>query len=214
MWLEEADRHIEVTGVRDLSLVPERGLRLTCQADVRWPVLGIELPIRLETLTALLTPAVTGPGDTLSFSLHIEDLDLATVPAVLDRTIADKLNVELAKHDVDLAWKFARTLSHRFEFPSSLEPVDGLDLRVRWGKVRVTGEAMVMAVSFQPSVMRHDRLGPRFEPPALVHVPASHALVKPRSPRSAHLTVSPVVAWGALAMGLFFAAFAVHRGWT
>jgi hypothetical protein len=212
---KEADRHIEVTGVRDISLVPDRGLRLTCQADVRWPFLGIELPVRLETLTALLTPAVTEPGDRLSFSMQIEDLDLATVPAVLDRTIADKLNVELAEHDVDLAWNFARTLSHRFELPSSLEPVDGLDLRVRWGRVRVTEEAMVMAVSFQPSVLRHDVLGIRFEPSALVHVPPDRALLEPRSPRARRFGVKPAgLVWGALAVGLFFAAVAVRRGLT
>ena len=156
--LGQGDHDIELADARDVSLVVDQGVRITCSAEVRWPLLGLELPIRLESVTAMLKPIVahTEAGDTLLFTLGIEDLDVSLLPCVVDRSIAHKLNIDLARRSVELSWNFAATLSHAFELPSSLESVERLVLRVRWGKVRVTEEAMVMAVSFQPTVVRHD----------------------------------------------------------
>jgi hypothetical protein len=45
-------------------------------------------------------------------------------------------------------------LSHRFHLPPLLESLDSLSLNVAWGKVRVTDEAMVLAISFHAAVSR------------------------------------------------------------
>jgi hypothetical protein len=203
--LSDEDHHIELADARKVSLVSDQGLRITCRAEVRWPLLGLEVPIRLESVTALLKPLVahTEAGDSLLFTLEIENIDLALLPSVVDRGIAEKLNVELARRSVELSWNFATTLSHVFELPPSLESVDRLDLRVRWGKVRVTEEAMVMAVSFQPTVVRHDGRAP--ERTALTRIAARATPEKYRDRSNRPLAMPAVLAWGALAVGLFFA---------
>jgi hypothetical protein len=211
--LGQNDHHIELADAREVSLVAEQGVRVTCRAEVRWPLVGLELPIRLESVTALLKPLVapTEAGDTLLFTLEIENLDLALLPPVVDRGIADKLNVELARRSVELSWNFAATLSHVFELPPSIESVDRLDLRVRWGKVRVTQEAMVMAVSFHPTVVRHERRRP--ESSALARV-VSRPLDGKRLERGRRRPAASVLAWGAVAVGLFFALRAIRHAWS
>jgi hypothetical protein len=139
------------------------------------------------------------------------------VPAVIDRGITAKLNQELTQRHAELSWNFGSTLSHVFELPHSLKPLDGLDLQVRWGKIRVTEEAMVMAVSFRPKVLRHgEPLSPR-RPARLARVGnggngGNGAIVSIR--RQAPLPLPVVVAAGTgLALGVFFGARAAKRAW-
>jgi hypothetical protein len=153
----DGEHHIQLSDARDVSLVAATGLRVTCRAGAHWPVLGIDIPVRIETLTAIMKPVVirTEQGDTLAFTLEIEQADVTGVPSLVERSVIGTLNHELAQRQVELSWNFASTLSHMFQLPSSLQQVDQLDLQVRWGKVRVTEEAMVLAVSFRPTVIRH-----------------------------------------------------------
>jgi hypothetical protein len=91
----------------------------------------------------------------LLLGVQIEHADVAWVPAVLDEKIVEAINAALKKKSSDLSWHFARTLSHLFELPSVLEPLYGLDLKVAWGKVRTTSEAMVLVVSFRAHTLRN-----------------------------------------------------------
>jgi hypothetical protein len=151
-----ADHYIELETAADLVLVADQGLRMTTQAKIHWPVLGITVPIKIDPLSVIIRPTVTQTpeGDALSFTLEIEQADFAGIPAFGDQPITDKINRELSKRHVELAWAFAAMLSHRFNLPPLLEPLDSLALNVAWGKVRVTDEAMVLAISFHAAVSR------------------------------------------------------------
>jgi hypothetical protein len=151
-----ADHYIELETATDLVLVADQGLRMTTQARIHWPVLGITVPIKIDPLSVIIRPTVTNTpkGDALSFTLEIEQADFAKIPAFGDQAITDKINRELSKRHVELAWAFAAMLSHRFDLPPLLEPLDSLALNVAWGKVRVTEEAMVLAISFHAEVSR------------------------------------------------------------
>jgi hypothetical protein len=176
-----ADQYIELATATDLALVADQGLRMTTQARIHWPVLGITVPIKIDPLSVMIKPFVTNTpeGDALSFTLEIEHADFAGVPFG-DQAITDKINRELSERHVELAWAFAAMLSHRFNVPPLLEPLDSLALSVAWGKVRVTDEAMVLAISFHAEVSRRGDqvvIGERAKRSALAP-PRSRALAK------------------------------------
>ncbi len=150
------DQYIELASATNLALVADEGLRMTTQARIHWPVLGIAVPITIDPLSVIIRPRVTKTpeGDALSFAMEIERADFSGLLALGDHAITHKINSELAKEDVGLAWAFAAMLSHRFDLPPMLAPFDAVALNVAWGKVRVTDEAMVMAISFHAQVSR------------------------------------------------------------
>lgn len=154
--------YLSLSAPAEVSLIPDRGLRITCDAEVHWPVLGLGVPLHVQGLTVVLEPSVaefpssTGldHDDTLVLDLQIEHADVAWVPAVLDEKIVEAINSALRKKSGELSWYFARTLSHLFELPAVLQPLYGLDLKVAWGKARTTSEAMVLVVSFRAHALR------------------------------------------------------------
>ena len=157
--------YLSLSAPAEVSLVPDRGLRITCDAEVHWPVLGLGVPVHVQGLTVMLEPSVAEspslPGldhedhdDALVLDLQLERADVAWVPAVLDEKIVEAINSALRKKSGELSWHFARTLSHLFELPSVLQPLYGLDLKVAWGKARTTSEAMVLVVSFRAHTLR------------------------------------------------------------
>jgi hypothetical protein len=145
---EEGKLHIEETS--GVSLVPGRGLRAVCRAKLHWPVLGIDVPVTLRSLIVLVSPVVEQheAGQALVFKLQIEHVDAAMVPTLIDDRVTAKVNEQLAKKHVELAWGFAKMLSHVFSLPGALEPPTSLALGVKDGAVRVTETSLSFAVSF------------------------------------------------------------------
>jgi hypothetical protein len=192
--------YLELFEPREVSLVEGRGLRMTCGARIRWPILGIDVPVTVESVTLLLCPSVPEPPDQdeLIFKLTVEGIDFAWVPAGIDDRIAEKINHELAKKHALLSWRFGDTLSHVFKLPRFLPPLDAVALDVAWGQVRVTSEAMVIAVSFHSRVLRAGA-----EPSELTgsqHTPAPAAPERPLAlrPRWSGMTQLLAVASGAV----------------
>jgi hypothetical protein len=179
-------QYLELFEPRQVALVEGQGLRMTCGARIRWPILGIDLPVTVESVTLLLSPTIPGPPgrDELLFKLTVEDVNFAWAPAAVDHRIADKINHELAKKHALLSWRFGEALSHAFPLPPFLEPLDALALNVAWGQVRVTSEAVVIAVSF------HSRVGRTNDEPPALDV-AQDELSRPPSPTSAATVVRP-----------------------
>jgi hypothetical protein len=209
------EHYLRLLNPEQVTLVPERGLRLTCEAELHWPVLGIDAPVRAKSLTVLLNVGLSPSpdGEVLAFTPEVESMDVAWVPNLFDGQIADKLNHELAKRHVALSWDFFKTLSHVFALPAALHPATALDLRVGWGKVRVTEEAMVLAVSFNT----HVRKGPTGDPLAEPHVASTLETPARAHPLARAVSVPlPVAIAGAAALlGVaFYAAFGGQpRGW-
>jgi hypothetical protein len=191
--LDDEGNHVTLHEPKSVELIPDRGLRVQCAAHLLWKVLGIQVPITLHTVTALLRPAIekTEKGESLVFGLVIEHADFAGIPSVIDDHLTDKINVALEAEHLDLAWNFSETLSGAFALPESLRPLDKLSLDVAWGKLRITEEAFVMAVSFHSEMTRHDdTVAPaaaRAEPAA----PAVEAAPESAPARLAKLAVKP-----------------------
>ena len=147
---------LSLTDPSDVSLVAGEGLRVVCKAKVRWPVLGIDVPVTLHSLTILMRPEPVRRehGDAVVFKLEIEHADLAGVPSMIDDRITEYVNKELDAKHVELTWDVASTLAASFELPDTLVPLDALKLAVAGVRVKVTTEALGVAVLFDYSVTR------------------------------------------------------------
>jgi hypothetical protein len=139
---------------RDVELHPGVGLRVSVTVELHWPILGIPIPVSARSVTLEVKPEVvrTDTADLLVFRFRFLDIDLAIFPSFADHSLVNLLNEELAAKHVELSWNFTRTLSHDFELPAALTSARALGLRATWGAVRVTTEALVLAVSFHAAV--------------------------------------------------------------
>src|SRR6187399_1927040 len=148
--------YIKFMNPGNVSLVADRGLRLTCEAEICWPVLGVEVPVHVESLTLMLGLTLESAlgEEALLFKPALEDIDLAWVPNHFEGKITERLNQQLSQKHIEFSWRFFQTLSHVFELPTLLRPVNALELSVAWGKVRLTEEALVLAVSYHTRIRR------------------------------------------------------------
>jgi len=148
---DSEDESVHVTEVAGVSLVGGEGLRVTCRAWVEWPSLGINGRISIDPLTLMLIPSISrrSTGDALIFTPEVEHADVVRLPGT-DEEVTERMNRALSERHVGLSWRFAQILNEAFKRPSLLPPFDSLSTRVSGGRVWVTEDALVIAVSFQP----------------------------------------------------------------
>lgn len=58
MTIHLGDGTLSLSDPKDISLLPDVGLRATCRGHVHWPLLGIEVPVALNLLTVILRPEI------------------------------------------------------------------------------------------------------------------------------------------------------------
>jgi hypothetical protein len=145
---------------REVSLVPDVGVRVACDASMVWPALGYVEPVAFS-LGALLRLEIETwrSGDALVFDVAIEDAHIPGAPQIRFERIVESLNCELAEQRVERSWSLSRLLRHTLRLSDFLEPALALDLEVSWGSVRVTADAMVLAISFRSAVTRQGESG-------------------------------------------------------
>jgi hypothetical protein len=150
------DAWLALYDLSEVTLVPNTGLRVTCKAKLRWEIVSIGVPVTLHTLTVLLRPSIAkrDSGDVLAFGVEIEHADLANVPDFLDAKITDRVNRELAKKRDEMAWDFSASLAHIVALPPIVDPIEAIDVKVAWGKLRIDADALVLAVSFHVHLLR------------------------------------------------------------
>jgi hypothetical protein len=139
---------------RNVSLVPEEGIALTCDATLRWPFLGFDVPVSMHGLLVQIVPTIEQRVEaaTLVFRLQIDHAGVAMLPARFDHAVAARINRELREKHVELAWNFVETLSHAFALPEGLASAAAFSVRATAGRVKVTETALGLAVDFEASV--------------------------------------------------------------
>jgi hypothetical protein len=154
----ETEHALSLSDFAEVKLVPDVGLRVVCKARVRWPVLGINVPVLLNSLTLLLLPTIRkeAQGESLVFRLTIEHADFVGLPIAIDERITAAVNSKLAEAEQELSWGFSKSLAYRGPLPALLEPLESFAIGPAWGKVRVTDEAVVYAASFHFALARRD----------------------------------------------------------
>ena len=138
---KKEDRYLSLSDPTAIELLPGKGLRLACRAQIRWPIMGLTVPITARELIVVLRPAITTPGGqpALSFGIQIERADLSAVPARLDTALTEALNRALAQR-AKLQWEFGKMLTRSVPLPLMLTTTDSIDLLCDHGVVAVTEE--------------------------------------------------------------------------
>jgi hypothetical protein len=152
----KGERFIAIDEVSDITLVADAGVRVACKAHLRWPVLGLHVPVRVSVLDVLLRPSIEmrDGHQSLIFALTIEHAEIAWSPTRVSESITERVNRELAEQHVELSWNFARTLSHVFRLPEMMRSAATFGLEVTEGQISVTERALRMAVLFHATVGR------------------------------------------------------------
>jgi hypothetical protein len=150
----KSERFIAIDEVGDVTLVADTGVRVACKAHLRWPVLGVHVPVRVKALDVLLRPRIEMRDShrAFVFSLTIERADISGSLTIVDETLTDRVNRELAEHHVELSWDFAKTLSHVFRLPEAMRTAGTFALEVSGGQVKVTDASLRMIVTFRAAV--------------------------------------------------------------
>ncbi|MGH7293828.1 MAG: hypothetical protein ACRELB_02790 [Polyangiaceae bacterium] len=153
-FLLGADGRLSLSEPSEVSLVEAVGLRAVCKAHVHWSVLGISVPVTLHSLAVLLRPEIhpRDGGPALVFRVEIEHADLAGVPDVIDDRVTQLLNHELETKHVELSWAYRTTLSHVFDLPEMLRPLERLAVTAGAARVSVTRDAAALAIEMTARV--------------------------------------------------------------
>jgi hypothetical protein len=152
------EHSLSLSELSEVKLVPDVGLRVVCKARVHWPILGINVPVALNSLVLLFLPTIRKDpeGESLVFRLSIEHANFAGLPTVIDDRITAAVNSKLAEAEQELSWGFSKALAYRGPLPALLDPLESFGIGPAWGKVRVTDEAVVYAASFHFALARRD----------------------------------------------------------
>jgi hypothetical protein len=149
------DGELHVQDPTDIAVVPGLGLRLVCKARLRWTVLGIAVPLTLNSLVVLVRPAIAERAgvDVLVFRLEVEHADFAGLPTGVDNRVTDLVNRELEAKHAELSWNYAALLNHVFDLPGTLQPPERLKLSVRGARVKVAGDTLALAIDVHAEVL-------------------------------------------------------------
>jgi hypothetical protein len=194
----EGGGSLELFGLSEVTLVPERGLQVTCKAKVLWPALGIPLRVALRSLTLMLQPVVTRfeTGEVLELELSIERADFAGIPDFADAAIRRKIDAALRAKKHAMAFDFTHVLRHRLVLPKNVEPISTVSIEAAWAKLRITEEALVVVVSVHTTLAR-GALAP-WPTTALARRPVQQALARATPYAGALLTVGAAFLFGAM----------------
>ncbi len=174
---EEGSRWIELDEPSLVQAVPGRGLRIHASGRLRMDVWRVPLRLGIRRIRMLLEPVVVEREGKprLAFAIELEEGDLVGVPRFVERPLVRRINALLQPRNTKLVWSFADTLTHRFDIPRRLEPVDALSLAATGGQVDVDDQAVHFSVELTPALHRAELSEPE-EPDA----PATTETLDPR----------------------------------
>jgi hypothetical protein len=141
-----------VTSPAEVTMIPGEGVGVVCDATFHWPLLGVDLPVRMRSLSIRIRPAVhpdsSGQSHILTFTLQIEHARVSLLPAMFDERVTARLNEELRTRNVELAWNFGKSLSHVFQLPATVLSAAALALDVSIGAIDITESEIALAIDF------------------------------------------------------------------
>ena len=146
--------HLFFDAPAEVSLVAERGLRIRCRSQLRWPVLGIDVAINVNSMTLLVVPTIESRGGerAIVFAPEVEQLDLALLPDIGDAELRSYINRELQAKRVELPWNYQQTLDHQFPLPDWFRSNATFDIRSDGAAVKVTNDSIGLAIGLTASV--------------------------------------------------------------
>jgi hypothetical protein len=152
---DKEDRFLQLTDPTTIELAEGAGLRIACRAQIRWPVLGLTVPVTARNLTVLFRPAVElqEGHPALVFRLEIEHAELSGIPARLNGTLTEGVNRALSER-VKFSWPFGRTLTRSIPMPPVLATTEAIELAVQAGSVHVSEEQLTFELALRADATR------------------------------------------------------------
>jgi hypothetical protein len=146
--------HLYFDAPVDVTLVPDRGLRIQCHAKVMYPVLGIDVAVTIHSMSILVVPGIeVRDGDrVIVLTPEVEVIDLALLPNVGDSEVRAFLNRELFQKRVELPWNYRETLDHSFALPEWFRSASEFAIRTNGASIKVTSETLGLAIGFKASI--------------------------------------------------------------
>lgn len=178
---EEGTRWLELDEPSLIQPVPGRGLRVHSSGRFRFDLWRLPLRLGIRRIGVLLEPVVVSRDGAprLAFAIELEEGDLIGVPKLVERPIVRRINTVLQPRNTKLLWSFADTLTHRFEMPRRLEPIEAVSLDTTDGEVSVDEEAVHFSVELTPTLQR-DELATPDEPMESQRPPLTAETLDPR----------------------------------
>lgn len=152
---KDETRWVELERPSEVSLVPNLGLRIVAEGQLRYGVAGIKLPFAIRRAQLLLEPevvSIAGGHERLDFKISVEQVDLEHVPGLAERVLESVVNDALTR--LNLSWHFGRALELTFSLPERFEPLDELLLRPPAGRVTITPTELQFSMSAIPTLSR------------------------------------------------------------
>lgn len=155
---------LQLSAPTAVAMNPGRSVAITCDATLHVPFLGMNVPVPMRGLVVELLVSVHeapdaegresqhGHGHVLQVALQIDRTGVAHIPHLLDEGVTKIVNDELEKKQVGFTWNFHDTLTRSFAAPAALASIAKLGLRVTGGRVRITEDALGLAVGFDSEV--------------------------------------------------------------
>ena len=145
------DRALVIERPKTVEIVPDKGLRLQTAGYVAWKVARMKVPVAFRVASLLLQPSVEKRKgrDALCFRARIEELDVKVLPNFADESLLDRINDRLAEQDDLLVWRFVERLDFHMAMPERIESPHAIHIRTKWGQVKITAEALVLAISLE-----------------------------------------------------------------
>jgi hypothetical protein len=155
---DEDRRWVQFDALDQVELVPERGVRVQSSGRVCYEIAGMKPKFAIRTVQVMLEPKIVhapGPLDTsVEFVIDIEESDLNLVPAMVDTAIMRKVNTALTPQNTGMLWAFSKSLSHAFNLPSRLEPLDQFRTTVLKSEVSVEEAGIRFRVALSTRLTR------------------------------------------------------------
>jgi hypothetical protein len=141
---------------KEVVLVADQGIRVTCPAELHWPVAGVAPTIKLDELRVLVRPQVVDKrgSHVLEFGFEVEEADFHSLPEFIEGAAVKRVNAALSNSR--LTWDFTETLTRTVALGDRFEPPLALRIGVAWGKHRIGGDAVTLVVSFDIGFTRKD----------------------------------------------------------
>jgi hypothetical protein len=152
----KTDRWLLLQTATEVALVVDEGLEVTCPAELVWGIAGLQPTVKVDALRVMIRPVINElhKGHTLDFHLQVEEADFHSLPGFMDGTVVKAINAALATKTIP--WNFTETLTRNVPLGKMFDPVEALDIRVSWGKVRIQATALALAISFKIDIVRAD----------------------------------------------------------
>lgn len=157
--LSEGDgsKWIELDRPRNVTITQDGGMLIESSARIQWNLAGVNLPLSLEKVIVAVMPSIVEQpdgGQTLDFSVSLQDVDLSGVPGVVNTGLISVVNLALGAMKGKIGWKFTDTLRFNPKLPGKISPEMYLGIAARWGKVKVVDGALTLLVGVEFNVTK------------------------------------------------------------